>query len=87
MMEEIEKGAELMVLLELLPGQEILVVAGKRRLAAMEPEKGDFHAGCRLPPAIQDFVGRESQIGTDAKTDLWLVGVRLQFRIRSLGVP
>ena len=87
MMEEIEKGAELMVLLELLPGQEIQVVAGKWRLAAMESEKGDFHAGCRLPLATQDFVGRESQIGTDAKTDLWLVGVRFQFRICSLGAP
>ena len=87
MMEEIEKGAELMVLLELLPGQEIQVVAGKRRLAAMEPEKGDFHAGCRLPLAIQDFVGRESQIGTDAKTDRRLVGVRLKFRICTQGAP
>ena len=87
MMKEIEKSTELMVVLKLLPSQGIQVVAGKWRLAAMQPEKGDLHAGGRLPLARQDLAGRKSQVGTGSKTDRRLVGFGLKLRICTLGAP
>ncbi len=71
-MKEVEKEAELLLPLGVLPRQRVEVVAGHRRLAAMQAEKRDLKlvAAPLIATKLQHIAGWKAEGGCRLETDL-----------------